>query len=58
MADPTNNKIASVTVRLTREQSDAVEELSRREREGRGVIVRRLLRQGLEVERRNAHEAA
>jgi len=47
----TSPKETSITVRLDRAQADQVDRLAVREHEARSIIVRRLLRRGIEAER-------
>jgi predicted transcriptional regulator len=54
MASQTHPKDTAITVWIGRDESDQLDRLASRERESRSVVVRRLIRKGLALERRTA----
>ena len=53
-----SNKETAVTVRFDGPQIDRVDRIAAAEREARSVVIRRLVRVGLEIEERRSAEAA
>jgi predicted transcriptional regulator len=58
MASPTQPKDTAITVRLGRDESDQLNALASREQESRSIVIRRLLRRGLALERSSERQGA